>query len=123
MGKIFLRNHLIPINHKLISVETRFILIIQSPLFEKEGLGGILLDKSPSIPREVNNYDLSRLNDNPWVFGCRDAINRDAINRVSTVTIPVYCGSCVVGRNKTTQACPELVEGRSAWWRFRHTRA
>ena len=27
-----------------------------------------------------------------------------------------------VGRNKTTQACPELVEGRSAWWRFRHTR-
>ncbi|MFI3198976.1 MAG: hypothetical protein QX196_11725 [Methylococcaceae bacterium] len=27
-----------------------------------------------------------------------------------------------VGRNKTTQACPELVEGRSAWWRFRHPR-
>ena len=26
-----------------------------------------------------------------------------------------------VGPNKTTQACPELVEGRSAWWRFRHT--
>ncbi|MFI3197854.1 MAG: hypothetical protein QX196_05975 [Methylococcaceae bacterium] len=26
-----------------------------------------------------------------------------------------------VGRNKTTQACPERVEGRSAWWRFRHT--
>ena len=23
--------------------------------------------------------------------------------------------------NKTTQACPELVEGRSAWWRFRHS--
>jgi len=27
-----------------------------------------------------------------------------------------------VGRNKTTQACPELVEVRSAWWRFRYTR-
>jgi len=25
-----------------------------------------------------------------------------------------------VGRNNTTQACPELVEGGSAWWRFRH---
>ena len=27
-----------------------------------------------------------------------------------------------VGRNKTTQACPERIEGRSAWWRFRHIR-
>ena len=33
--------------------------------------------------------------DNPWVFG-RDTINRDAINRVSTVTIPVYCRPCVI---------------------------
>jgi len=28
---------------------------------------------------------------------------------------------CFLGRNKTTQACSELVEGRSAWWRFLHT--
>jgi len=28
-----------------------------------------------------------------------------------------------VGRNKTTQACPEPVEGRSAWWRFQLARA
>ncbi len=26
-----------------------------------------------------------------------------------------------VGWNKTTQACPERVEGRSEWWRFRRT--
>jgi len=24
---------------------------------------------------------------------------------------------------KTTQTCPEFVEVRSAWWRFRHIRA
>ena len=30
-----------------------------------------------------------------------------------------YAGVAGVGRNKTTHACPELVEGRSARWRFR----
>ena len=34
----------------------------------------------------------------------------------------VYQECLGVGRNKTTQAWPELVEGRSAWWRFRHYR-
>ena len=38
---------------------------------------------------------MSGLNDGPWVFGCREAINRDAINRVSTVTIPVYIAAHV----------------------------